>query len=499
MERRTVNLLPWLPVCSLIVWAGCTTTTRLPDDEAAHIALARQWNWPVGTIELVNDPLRTDAWKVQFKDARAALNLYGFQVDSTADVNRLILRFADITSEKLILWLGMPDHPYLRPLRLADRFPVVLAMYRPLVVATRKFSPAISVDPTHPGIELNDLDIPAHVKVYRDLSFSGKRIPADATFIQAVDEFIAEHEKKHADAPKIPPALQVVCPEWVKAASPRWAQPWLGKFGLEDRCREKIRGPIAPTVSGIDYWQANHFIMYRDETAAFLYNEYTPFDVGYVKGTLPEYEAVVAKYTTGLTSDREKAETLLMEALPQRLRHPEMPPFGPPCPPDRGASDTELLASGMGWCNEQARVFVRLCQVAGIPARLIFLWYQNCSGHVIAEFYADGWCMADASWFCVFPGPDGPLLSARQCHGESLERANELYEKRIAEVLSLPDEKLVGGRFADVSNPERRRPLIAETAAACRKKFDRLTHPGNKGKNLASFGVLNYPLPPAPQ
>jgi len=60
---------------------------------------------------------------------------------------------------------------------------------------------------------------------------------------------------------------------------------------------------------------------------------------------------------------------------------------------------------------------------------LIFLFYSNPpSGHVIAEFHADGrWCMADASYLCVFPDADGRLMSAAECHGPGKMRAGEVY------------------------------------------------------------------------
>jgi hypothetical protein len=38
---------------------------------------------------------------------------------------------------------------------------------------------------------------------------------------------------------------------------------------------------------------------------------------------------------------------------------------------NRNLDDEALLASGCGWRNEQARVFIRLCQVNGIPARML--------------------------------------------------------------------------------------------------------------------------------
>jgi hypothetical protein len=247
---------------------------------------------------------------------------------------------------------------------------------------------------------------------------------------------------------------------------------------------------------GIDFWQANHFIVHRPETAGYLYGEYTPKQIEYRKGTLPKYERVVAEYTAGVMGDREKAVALLTKALPRLVVHPAMPPLGPVCQTNRDLLDEPLLDSGKGYCNEQARVFVRLCQVAGIPARMIFLFYADrTSGHVVAEFLADGrWCMADNSWFCVFPDVNGRLMSAAECHGNGKALAGEAYFTRFRELLALSDEELVGGKFVFVPDPMRRRERIRAEAAVFRKNLGSRSAEA-LGNELWAFGVLNYPLP----
>src|SRR6185369_9136064 len=103
-----------------------------------------------------------------------------------------------------------------------------------------------------------------------------------------------------------------------------------------------------------------------------------------------------------------------LNAMPQFFRHPKMPPRASSVRADRNLDDEALLASGCGWCNEQTRVFVRLCQVAGIPARIVHLFGQN---HTVAEFHADGrWALADATNIFVVPAREGTerLLSAAQ-------------------------------------------------------------------------------------
>jgi hypothetical protein len=264
-------------------------------------------------------------------------------------------------------------------------------------------------------------------------------------------------------------------PPWAKTAVPDTIRPFLGRHGLgKPWCDEAW--PLAVCVAGIDRWQANHFVVYRKETAGYLYSEYTPGKIEYAKGLFPALEKAVAQYAKPGQSDRQRAMALLTEALPNHLRHPSIPPTCGDLRADRGLDDEGLWASGGGWCNEQARVFVRLCQIAGIPARMIFLFYADGkSGHVVAEFFADGhWCMADASMCCAFPDDAGRLLSAAELHAPAARPIVErTYRARSQEILKLSDARLAPNNGAEV-----------------RKQF--LTV---KLTELGQFGVLNYPLP----
>lgn len=269
-------------------------------------------------------------------------------------------------------------------------------------------------------------------------------------------------------------------PPWAKEGLPEAVRPFVARAGLPEAWQQKIKkGPLGSAVAGVDRYHANHFVVYRPETAEFLYRDYTPTEVGYRAGTLPAYEKVVARHTAGRSSAREKAAALLA-AMPEILKHPTVPPCGPPVRADRGLLDEPLLASGGGFCNEQARVFVRLCQVAGIPARLVFLFYaDHRTGHTIAEFYVDGrWSMADTSWFCLFPAEDGHFLSAAEAHddGPNHARVQAVYRRRFEELLKLTDEQL-GDR---------------DRSGEPRKGLEeRLRKPDN----LGAFGLVNYPLP----
>jgi hypothetical protein len=269
------------------------------------------------------------------------------------------------------------------------------------------------------------------------------------------------------------------CPAWAKEAKPDWVKPFMGFSGTPVSWRpgKKIFGSA---TQGIDRYQANQFVFYRPETADYLYKDYTPLQVNYKAGTLPAYEKVAAAYTAGCKTETEKAVALLTKAMPAVFRHPGMPPLGPAVKPSRNLGDEALLVTGCGWCNEQARVFIRLCQVLGIQARMIHLFGQN---HTVAEFYADGrWALADASNFFVSPGQDGKLLSAAQCHdrGDGQRAYAEAKQKRMRELAAMTDEQLgfkdpaAAVKFREQGNS----PMVEELAV-----------------RTVGFGVMNCPMP----
>ena len=264
------------------------------------------------------------------------------------------------------------------------------------------------------------------------------------------------------------------CPEWVKENLPDFIEKFRGRNGMPSPYIER-KYAIGMDVSGIDRYHANQFIVYRRETAEYLYSEYTALKVQYIKGTLPSYERLAAKVIEGC-SETEKAQALLFKGVMNYMRNPCVPPLGKDVKTDRNLDDEALLASGSGWCNEQTRVFIRLCQVSNIPARIIQLFYSDTTtGHCVPEFYADGrWCMADATWFCVFPGADGKLLSAAQCHdkGEGQKYCGIAYHKRFKVLIKLADDLKVVSRDRSVW----------------------ALPPEQLANRMNCFGVINYPL-----
>jgi len=284
------------------------------------------------------------------------------------------------------------------------------------------------------------------------------------------------------------------CPAWAKEELPPSIRLYRGRNGMPSPFNERNYA-LGMSVRGVDRYHANQFVMYRPETARYLYTDYTPLEVRYRSGLLPTYEKLAAEITTPDQSPLEKAVSLLIRGA-SRLRHPHMPPYGPEVRPDRNCDDESLLKSGVGPCNEQARVFIRLCQVCGIPARVIQLFYSDTkSGHCIAEFYAEGrWRMADASWLSVFSNANEQLLSAEECHdqGEGQKRAGLAYFKRIQELLALSPEELgLGDEHVSAHGGPNH---LGETNI---QNWTRISTKSAQtlAEELQWFGVMNYPLP----
>lgn len=256
-----------------------------------------------------------------------------------------------------------------------------------------------------------------------------------------------------------PTQADCACPTWLQDDVPAQYQQFVARRGLPEPFHSGTK-PLGMRTRGIDRWQANHFLVHNAQIADFIEHEYTPQQVGYVRGTLPEFERVAGRYGG-------EPREFLTQALP---KHPTIPPIGPLCPTNRGLDDAALLRSGVGFCNEQARVFVRLCQVSGIPARLIYLFYADRkTGHTTAEYLRDGrWVFVDVSWFIEVGG-----LSTAACHREP-DLVRRAYAERRQILAGMSDKELAGSTPA---------------AAAVRTMLQ------TRDDQLWVFGVLNYPLP----
>lgn len=160
----------------------------------------------------------------------------------------------------------------------------------------------------------------------------------------------------------------------------------------------------------VDWVLGENMIRLCVETADYLYGEYTPTTLYYRKGDRPVLEEYVERVISGCQTDEEciEAITLFTSGLQ-----------------DRAASDLEsmrvggmeedIIARGSDWCTDVARVGCALCQVAGSPARIVYLFDNTKAyhGHVITEVHRNSaWGAVDTVTNVIYRHGGGKAASA---------------------------------------------------------------------------------------
>jgi hypothetical protein len=127
-------------------------------------------------------------------------------------------------------------------------------------------------------------------------------------------------------------------------------------------------------------------------TEAILYQSYTPTTVITRPGSFPRLEQHLRR---ALGSSLPIADETALERIATFCRS-----IGEACEaadPDNlhldsmkfGGTEEEIIERTTDWCGDLARVGVTLCQMAGFPARLVYLvaTKQAYSGHVLSEVF----------------------------------------------------------------------------------------------------------------
>ena len=182
-------------------------------------------------------------------------------------------------------------------------------------------------------------------------------------------------------------------------------------------------------VEGIDLEQAMNAILLCDDTLPILYGpDFSPTRIRYIPGSRPVLEKIAGVLAGG--APRERVDAVLQWVV-RNVPHPYLTGF---VAKNRAMSEEALIASGIGWCNEESRVFLALCEVMGLPGRLSFLTHQNgrC-GHTTAEVYLDGkWAWYDPTFGVRVPLPDGTLGTTAELSGRYRALAHAAYRPILA-------------------------------------------------------------------
>lgn len=130
------------------------------------------------------------------------------------------------------------------------------------------------------------------------------------------------------------------------------------------------------------------------DTAQHLYTEYSPTRVTSRQGTRPELERHLRQVLAGARNKEDKIEGIA--AFCARLGERAIDDIDAM---RIGGTEEEIIERGSDWCTDVARVACALCQVAGLPSRLVYLFDPDkaYSGHAITEVHRRGaWGAIDA-------------------------------------------------------------------------------------------------------
>ncbi len=160
----------------------------------------------------------------------------------------------------------------------------------------------------------------------------------------------------------------------------------IGQFG--PAYEAMLRGD-SHAVGSVDRVLVERMVRVCAETADHLYGGFTPTVAVYEQGSRPELERAAAQATGG-TSDTEEQVSGIARFCRDQGRDAEQDLDAMRV----GGTEEEIIARGSDWCTDVARVACALCQVVGIPARLVCLADTGTaySGHVIVEaFRGNAW------------------------------------------------------------------------------------------------------------
>jgi transglutaminase-like putative cysteine protease len=126
---------------------------------------------------------------------------------------------------------------------------------------------------------------------------------------------------------------------------------------------KNIQDRFVPPVAGIDLEQALNYVDSEGIDLAWFYRSFTCPRVFYKVGSRPFLEKIVWEQTKPDAPPMDRLQACVAyvaNRMPHYIR------LGYNGATDRALTEEDLLRSGHGWCNEQARVLVALTQISEV-------------------------------------------------------------------------------------------------------------------------------------
>ena len=169
----------------------------------------------------------------------------------------------------------------------------------------------------------------------------------------------------------------------------------LSKQGVENWL-ERIFGWYGDKMDCVDTQIVQSQIIINKKTAAYLYSDFTPLEIKYQKGQRPQLEKLLDTILKPGMSQKEKFFAIMKRCRDNKDSRDSKIVFD-------GGTEEDIIKAGKYMCNEISRVFCILCQIAGLPSRVVGV---HIAGHMMNEVYIDGkwgWCDTMKGTYAYLP------------------------------------------------------------------------------------------------
>lgn len=152
-------------------------------------------------------------------------------------------------------------------------------------------------------------------------------------------------------------------------------------------------------------------ILYHEETIAYIYSDFSLTNTNYISGKRPILENLVDMICSNKKSDLDKV-LAIVDYVYRGYKENNVDIFPNKNLAILNAMEEEILKLGKVSCECHSRLIICLCQIAGLPARLVSNYscidptddFKMKGGHTMVEVYIDGkWSLFDSDhgFFCV--------------------------------------------------------------------------------------------------
>jgi hypothetical protein len=170
---------------------------------------AKWYEWPRGTLELINDDARRFGWHHWFSELPNDANWFDYEVKDTAEINRLIERLVAIDSKRHVVILSAGEPPEREEIRVAAEFAIGsqrrLDEWYDQLPADKQFGtqkldkpplagpPELTIYVQHEAVDLRRLEAPTKVDVELLKRDEPKKGEAPSALQRELLRFIERH------------------------------------------------------------------------------------------------------------------------------------------------------------------------------------------------------------------------------------------------------------------------------------------------------------------